>query len=99
MTELIEQGRGLLIDAGGLETNFHDRGSGDPVVLLHGSGPGVSAWTNWKRVIPALSDRFRVIAPDYVQGRALVTDGARIDSAQLADAKTALKELHGLAAP
>lgn len=59
-----DAGRGKSILAADLQTNYHDHGAGSAVVLLHGSGPGVSAWTNWKRVMPALSDRFRVIAPD-----------------------------------
>ncbi|RZU37832.1 2-hydroxymuconate-semialdehyde hydrolase [Streptomyces sp. BK022] len=54
------------IDAGGIKTNYHDRGSGAPVLLIHGSGPGVSAWANWRPVLPALSESFRVIAPDIV---------------------------------
>jgi 2-hydroxy-6-oxo-octa-2,4-dienoate hydrolase len=60
-----EPGRSKRITALDIETNYHDTG-GDlpPVVLLHGSGPGVSAYTNWRRVIPALADSFRVIAPD-----------------------------------
>ena len=37
---------GLMIEAGGLMTNVHDRGEGFPAVLIHGSGPGVSAWAN-----------------------------------------------------
>jgi 2-hydroxy-6-oxonona-2,4-dienedioate hydrolase len=32
-----------------------------PLVLLHGD---FGAWTHWLRCIPALSERFRVIAPD-----------------------------------
>ena len=28
-----------------------------PVLLLHGSGPGVSAWANWRLTIPALAPR------------------------------------------
>jgi 2-hydroxymuconate-semialdehyde hydrolase len=55
---------GVTIDCGGLGTNVHDRGSGRPVVLIHGSGPGVSAWANWRLVIPGLAKQFRVIAPD-----------------------------------
>lgn len=57
-------GVGARIAAAGIETNYHDSGSGAPVILLHGSGPGVSAWTNWKRVMPALAGDFRVLAPD-----------------------------------
>ena len=34
------------IDVGGIATNYHDVGEGDPVLLIHGSGPGVSAWAN-----------------------------------------------------
>ncbi len=55
---------GATIEAAGLATNYHDRGSGDPVVLLHGSGPGVTAWANWRLTILPLSERFRVVAPD-----------------------------------
>ena len=55
---------GRTIDAGGLLTNYHDIGEGAPVVLLHGSGPGVSAWANWRLNLPALGERYRVIAPD-----------------------------------
>lgn len=52
------------IEAAGLRTNYHDMGRGDPVMLIHGSGPGVSAWANWRLVMPALAERARVIAPD-----------------------------------
>lgn len=47
-------------------TNYHDMGDGPPVFLIHGSGPGVSAFANWRLTMPALSQRFRVIAPDMV---------------------------------
>ncbi|WP_051463010.1 alpha/beta fold hydrolase [Haloglycomyces albus] len=46
------------------ETNYHDKGTGDPVVLLHGSGAGVSAWSNWAGIVDELSEHCRVIAPD-----------------------------------
>ena len=52
------------IQAAGIATNYHDVGSGFPALLIHGSGPGVSAWANWRLVMPALSERLRVIAPD-----------------------------------
>lgn len=57
---------GRQVDAGGITTNYHDSGRGPVVVLIHGSGPGVSAWANWRPVIPLLSSQFRVVAPDIV---------------------------------
>lgn len=57
---------GSTVLAGGIRTNYHDEGSGPPVVLVHGSGPGVSAWANWRLTMPQLAHRFRVLAPDVV---------------------------------
>jgi 2-hydroxymuconate-semialdehyde hydrolase len=54
------------VDVRGIRTNYHDVGSGPPVVLIHGSGPGVSAWANWRLTLPYLSERFRVLAPDVL---------------------------------
>jgi 2-hydroxymuconate-semialdehyde hydrolase len=54
------------IIANGITTNFHDTGDGSPVLLIHGSGPGVSAWANWRLTIPELKKNNRVIAPDMV---------------------------------
>jgi 2-hydroxymuconate-semialdehyde hydrolase len=54
------------VDAGGIETSYLGAGSGEPIIMLHGSGPGVSALANWQHNIPALSQRFRVLAPDIV---------------------------------
>lgn len=55
---------GKSIIANGIVTNYHDVGSGAPVLLIHGSGPGVTAWANWRLTIPALSQQCRAIAPD-----------------------------------
>lgn len=57
---------GRSVVAAGIRTNYHDEGSGAPVLLLHGSGPGVSAWANWRGVLPALAQERRVLAPDVV---------------------------------
>ena len=54
------------ITLGNIEVNYHDQGSGLPVILLHGSGAGVSAWANWRSTIPELATFRRVIAPDLV---------------------------------
>jgi pimeloyl-ACP methyl ester carboxylesterase len=59
------------LDVAGVSTAVIDTGtpaeaSAPPVVLLHGSGPGVTAAANWRTVIPALSAERRVIAPDQL---------------------------------
>src|SRR4051812_11812316 len=70
---MIEQARiagepeiGNTIQAGGVATNYHEAGSGAPVILIHGSGPGVSAWANWRLVLPALAERLHVFAYDQL---------------------------------
>ena len=57
---------GKRVRTGAFESNVHDEGKGAPVLLIHGSGPGVSAWANWRLVLPALAEQRRVIAPDMV---------------------------------
>ncbi len=71
---------GLSVATPTVTTNYHDRGAGDPVVLLHGSGPGVSAWANWRLTLPALAKQRRVIAPDLAGfGFTERQDGAHYD--------------------
>ncbi|MES2303421.1 MAG: alpha/beta fold hydrolase [Pseudomonadota bacterium] len=55
---------GLTIDVGGIGTNYIQAGSGDPLILIHGSGPGVTAYANWRGVIPDFAEQFACYAPD-----------------------------------
>ena len=57
-----EIGKSVL--AAGLKTNYLEAGSGPPLILVHGSGAGVTAYANWRLTIPVLAKKFRVIAPD-----------------------------------
>jgi pimeloyl-ACP methyl ester carboxylesterase len=68
---------GRVVDVAGVRTWVHDLGSGPAVLLLHGSGPGVSASANWRLTIPALVEAgHRVIAPDQLGfGRTVPPDG------------------------
>jgi pimeloyl-ACP methyl ester carboxylesterase len=49
------------IEFNGIVMAYEDQGSGEPLVLIHGLC-GSSAY--WNKVIPALSQHYRVIAPD-----------------------------------
>lgn len=63
-TELSEIGQSVVAD--GIRTNYLEAGSGEDVVLIHGSGPGVTSYANWRLVIPALGENFHIVAPDMV---------------------------------
>ena len=59
------------LDVAGVSTAVIDTGRpggavAPPVLLLPGSGPGVTATANWRPIIPALSASCRVIAPDQL---------------------------------
>ena len=58
------------VRTGKFNTNVHDLGQAKPgqppVLFIHGSGPGVSAWANWRLALPVMAEQRRVIAPDMV---------------------------------
>ena len=54
--------RTLKIDTGTL--HYHVAGTGEPLILLHGSGPGVSGWSNFGNNLPAFAAHFRCYIVD-----------------------------------
>src|SRR6478752_1262205 len=61
---MVEQGK--FADVSGIQTHYHEDGQGEPLLLIHGSGPGVSAWANWRLVFPILSQKYHLYAPDLI---------------------------------
>ncbi|KAB2341589.1 alpha/beta fold hydrolase [Actinomadura rudentiformis] len=61
MTELTHAStlRELATDSGVLR--YHEAGEGPPLLLLHGSGPGVTGWRNFRGNLPVLAERFRCL--------------------------------------
>ena len=57
---------GKYADVGdGLRVHYQELGEGPPLVFLHGSGPGASGFSNFKRNYPFFAERgFRTLAPD-----------------------------------
>jgi 4,5:9,10-diseco-3-hydroxy-5,9,17-trioxoandrosta-1(10),2-diene-4-oate hydrolase len=59
-TNLIEH----TINVAGKPIFVAEAGTGPPVVMLHGGGPGASGVSNYSRNIDALAAHFRVVVPD-----------------------------------
>lgn len=45
--------------------HYHEAGAGEPLLLLHGSGPGVSGWSNYAGNLPAFAEHFRTLVLDF----------------------------------
>ena len=54
--------RTLRVDHGVL--HFHEVGHGPPLVMLHGSGPGVTGWANFGENLAAFAPHFRCLVLD-----------------------------------
>lgn len=50
----------------GLPVTWYEGGTGAPLLLLHGSGPGASSLGNWRTVLAPLARRYRVYAMDLI---------------------------------
>ena len=58
----------LKLQTGNFTTYCEHRGDdhAETILFLHGSGPGVTAWSNWQFTLPTLAERFHCLAPDLV---------------------------------
>lgn len=54
------------VQTGSYRTHYLEAGTGDPVVLVHGGGPGADSVGNWSATLPLFTQRFRVLAYDMV---------------------------------
>lgn len=55
--------RELETEAGVLR--YHEAGDGPPLLLLHGSGPGVTGWRNFAGNLPTLAEHFRCLVLEF----------------------------------
>ncbi|GAD85772.1 alpha/beta fold hydrolase [Nocardia asteroides NBRC 15531] len=65
MTELSYEAtlREIHTDAGVLR--YHEAGDGPPLLLLHGSGPGVTGWRNFRGNLAVFAEKFRCLVLEF----------------------------------
>jgi pimeloyl-ACP methyl ester carboxylesterase len=58
--------RSRFVDVDGIRTHYLEAGEGPVVVLLHSGEFGGAAEISWEFTIPALAEKYRVVAPDWL---------------------------------
>jgi pimeloyl-ACP methyl ester carboxylesterase len=85
---------GRSVDVNGASLYYEDRGSGPPLILIHG---GLGSSTQWESVVPELTPTFRVITPDSRGHGRSTNPGGQLSYARIADDVAALIATLGLA--
>ena len=54
------------VDAGGIRTHYIEAGRGEPLILVHGGGPGADGYGNWHSCLPGFARNFHTICVDML---------------------------------
>lgn len=74
MSDLSYEATSQFLDTPQGKLHYHEAGEGPALLLLHGSGPGVTGWANFQGNLPVFSRYFRTIildAPGYGRSEAV----------------------------
>ena len=44
--------------------HYHEAGAGGDLLMIHGSGPGVTGWANFEGNLPIFAEHFRCVVVD-----------------------------------
>ena len=61
---LTEEATSKYAQAGDIRIHFNEAGTGDPVICIHGGGPGAAGWSNYVANVGPLSEHFPTILTD-----------------------------------
>jgi len=64
VTELTYEATSRTLSTAKGDLHYHEAGEGPPLLLLHGSGPGVSGWANFRGNLPVFAEHFRTLVLD-----------------------------------
>lgn len=84
------------MDVNGASLYYEERGSGTPLVLIHG---GLASSAMWEPLLPDLVEGFRVITPDSRGHGRSTNPSGKLSYAQIADDVAALIASLGLVRP
>jgi 2-hydroxy-6-oxonona-2,4-dienedioate hydrolase len=84
--ELTHEGTSKVLETPEGNLHYHEAGEGPPLLLLHGSGPGVSGWANFRGNLGIFSQSFRTLILDLpgfggtpdVEGHPMMTAPAAV---------------------
>ncbi len=63
-TALTEAGTSKFADSKPWRMHYNEAGSGHPIVMIHGGGPGATGWSNFNQNMSMLSAKYRCLAVD-----------------------------------
>ncbi len=64
LQDATEESTSKYIEAGGIRIHYNEIGTGDPILCLHGGGPGATGWSNFKQNIQDIASNNRVLMMD-----------------------------------
>jgi 2-hydroxy-6-oxonona-2,4-dienedioate hydrolase len=63
-TQLTEQNTSRFAQTSKWRIHYNEAGTGHPLIMMHGSGPGATGWSNFANNIGPLAEKYRVILVD-----------------------------------
>ena len=64
VTEATEESTSKFVQTSRWRLHYNEMGTGNPVIMIHGGGPGSSGWNNFVRNAPVFAQKFRVLMLD-----------------------------------
>ena len=64
MAQLTAENTGKYAQVGNIRLHYHEAGEGEPLLMLHGGGPGAGGWSNFSRNIGPFAGKYRTLLLD-----------------------------------
>ncbi len=81
MAVISEQATSKFAQVGDVRIHYNEVGTGEPLICLHGAGPGASSWSNFRTNLDPFSAQYRTLLwdmPQYGKSDKIVIPGPRL---------------------